>query len=144
LKIAICQVENCDLQPLVQKPPKLRHTNFVIMMSYIDRSFDQNKKSNMADMQDQELITHVEIARVIRDIAEGVNNENVDLMKLRLDYVNRMSVTLGLSEEVVNALSLVYQQLDTMSERMVESRDVDVQYRPFVICSGRGRPKISI
>jgi hypothetical protein len=55
-----------------------------------------------------------------------------------------MSVTLGLSEEVVNALSLVYQQLDRMSERMVESRDVDVQYRPFVICSGRGRPKISI
>ncbi|CAB4003199.1 uncharacterized protein LOC110052565 [Paramuricea clavata] len=97
----------------------------------------------MANLQDQEL-THVKIAWVIRDIAEGVNNENVDLMKLRLDYVNRMSVTLGLPEEVINAFSLVYQQLDRMSERMVESRDVDVQYHPYVICSGRGRPRISI
>jgi hypothetical protein len=34
LKIAICQVENCDLPPLVQKPPNLRHTNFVIMTSF--------------------------------------------------------------------------------------------------------------
>jgi anti-sigma regulatory factor (Ser/Thr protein kinase) len=89
-------------------------------------------------------LTHVEIARVIRDIAEGLNNENVDLMKLRLDYVNRMTVTLGLSEEVTNALSFVYQQLDRISEIIVESRDVDVQYRPSVIHSGRGRPRISI
>ena len=97
----------------------------------------------MADLQDQEL-THVEIAQVIRDIAEEMSSENVDVMKLRLDYVNRMSVTLGLPEEVINALSLVYQQLDRISERMVQSQDVDVQYRPSVTHSGRGRPKFSI
>ena len=49
-----------------------------------------------------------------------MNCENVDLMKLRLDYVNRMSVTLGLSEEVINALSSVYQQLDRILQRMFE------------------------
>ena len=38
----------------------------------------------------------------------------------------------------------MYQQLDQISERMVESHDVDVQYLPSVIHSLRGRPKISI
>ena len=33
LKIVIWQFESCDLSPLVQKPPKLCHTNFVEMTS---------------------------------------------------------------------------------------------------------------
>jgi hypothetical protein len=91
-------------------------------------------------------LTITTVVSSIYEIADAIerlrNPSDIDLLKLRLDYISRMLVTLAIPEEIVNIMSSVHQQL----ERINFSPDVsDVQYHaPLTYTQGRGRPKIDI
>jgi hypothetical protein len=62
----------------------------------------------------------------IKEIADAIerlrNPSDIDLFKLRLDYISRMLVTLDIPEEIVNIMSSVHQQLERLNY------SPDVQY----------------
>jgi hypothetical protein len=90
------------------------------------------------------------VTNAIKEIAGTIehlsNASDVDLVKLRLDYVNGMLVTLDVPDEIVNTMSSVHQQL----ERFVldSNHGSDAQYYGYQASStpsiGRGRPTIDI
>ena len=87
-------------------------------------------------------LTTSDISSAIREIAatiERLDNPNdVELLKLRLDYVSRMLVTIDVPEEIVNTMSSVYENLERVA-------DYTTQYRARSTSStGRGRPKTDI
>jgi hypothetical protein len=90
------------------------------------------------------------VANAIKEIAGTIehlsNASDVDLVKLRLDYVNRMLVTLDVPDEIVNTMSSVHQQLERFLLDSIFGSDA--QYDGYQASStpsiGRGRPKIDI
>ena len=87
-------------------------------------------------------LTTSDVSSAIREIAatiERLDNPNdVELLKLRLDYVSRMLVTIDVPEEIVNTMSSVYENLERVA-------DYTTQYRARSTSStGRGRPKTDI
>ena len=87
-------------------------------------------------------LTTSDVSSAIREIAatiERLDNPNdVELLKLRLDYVSRMLVTIDVPEEIVNTMSSVYENLERVA-------DHTTQYRAQSTSSmGRGRPKTDI
>ena len=87
-------------------------------------------------------LTTSDVSSAIREIAatiERLDNPNdVELLKLRMDYVSRMLVTIDVPEEIVNTMSSVYENLERVA-------DHTTQYRAQSTSStGRGRPKTDI
>ncbi len=91
------------------------------------------------------------MATAIKEVAGTIehlsNASNVDLVKLRLDYVNRMLVTLDVPDEIVKTMSSVHQQLERFL--LDSNHGSDAQYYGYIRLSstrstGRGRPKIDI
>ena len=87
-------------------------------------------------------LTTSDVSSAIREIAatiERLDNPNdVELLKLRSDCVNRMLVTIDVPEEIVNTMSSVYKNLERVA-------DHTTQYRARSTSStGRGRPKTDI
>jgi predicted ArsR family transcriptional regulator len=88
-------------------------------------------------------LTITTVISSIKEIADAIerlrNPSDIDLLKLRLDYISRMLVTLDIPEEIVNIMSSVHQQLERINY------SPDVQYHaPLTYTQGRGRPKIDI
>ena len=90
------------------------------------------------------------INTVVTSIRETVNainhlrNQNdIDLIKLRLDYINRMLVTLDIPDEIINIMSSVHLQLERLTHDNSYCQQ-DQYQAPTSHPSGRGRPKIDI
>lgn len=86
------------------------------------------------------------VVSAIREVADGIdrfrNPRDVDLLRLRLDYINRMLVTLDIPDELVNTMSSVDQQLENIIDN---NYGTDAHYQaPSSQATGRGRPKIDI
>ena len=64
---------------------------------------------NMADNIAEPELTINTVVTFIRETANAINHlrnqDDIDLIKLRLDYINRMLVTLDIPEEVINNMS---------------------------------------
>ena len=98
--------------------------------------------SSLATTTNMVELTTSDVSSAIREIAatiERLDNPNdVELLKLRLDYVSRMLVTIDVPEEIVNTMSSVYENLERVA-------DHTTQYRAQSTSSmGRGRPKTDI
>ena len=83
----------------IPRPPKIGCHDDVILISC-------HVQINMAGE-----LTTSNVASAIREIAGTIecldNPGNLEMLKLRLDYVNRMLVTLDVPEEIVNTMCSV-------------------------------------
>ena len=71
-------------------------------------------------------LTTSDVSSAIREIAaiiERLDHPNdVELLKLRSDYVNRMLVTIDVPEEIVNTMSSVYENLERVADHTAQYR----------------------
>ena len=101
---------------------------------------------NMADNIAEPELTINRVVTFMRDTANAINhlrNQDIDLIKLTLDYINRMLVMLDIPEEVINNMTSRHLQL----ERLIHNNSYchqDQYLAPTTQPSGRGRPKIDI
>ena len=102
---------------------------------------------NMAENIAEPELTIDTVVTSIRETANAINhlrNQNdIDLIKLRLDYINSMLVTLDMPEEIINIISSVHLQLERLIHNNSYSHQ-DQYQTPMTHTSGRGRPKIDI
>ena len=116
----------------VPRPPKIGCRDDVILISC-------HVQINMAGE-----FTTSNVASAISEIAGTIerldNPGNLEMLKLRLDYVNRMLVTLDVPEEIVNTMCSVYESLENVAtdERSANFRAQSTSF------TGRGRPQINI
>ena len=98
--------------------------------------------SSLATTTNMAELTTSDVSSAIREIAatiERLDNPNdVELLKLRLDYVSRMLVTIDVPEEIVNTMSSVYENLERVADHTTQYRAQSTN------STGRGRPKTDI
>ena len=107
-------VHVCDVDQRVPKAPKSIGCQ---MMSFVNNQTTCLSSAYLSVASGPELTINT-VVTSIRETANATNhlrNQNdIDLIKLRLDYINTMLVTLDIPEEIINIICSVHLQLERL------------------------------